>query len=342
MTKQFQVKVNLIQFCSIAYVYAVVVLFSCFSAYAFQTSQNAITSAFYKSKGKYFITNDRLSSGNDVLGVESVMSFRGDKSCSRLCYIGVTTTTSLLSSLDQEDAKKNKISEVTQRKKEEIITWLESILPKHPEDQLCMSGDVGAIFVYTFLDHSINGYYDSLLNSPDQLASTAHDFLTSANHATASMVESSFLAESSPSGVPVWFDTMNSAPFGIIPFSSSLPIVHHITYAPVISTSGMAFFLLASTWIFCGYFTGAFLFENTLECSVTHAISKTAQTWAFTCAIMVALAYESDSIVGCVDCLHKSVGLTKADSDFIFDSLSVLLMWRFTISSLLGSGRDDT
>lgn len=55
---------------------------------------------------------------------------------------------------------------------------------------------------------------------------------------------------------------------------------------------------------------------------------------------MLGIALGSDSLIGSVDCLHKSVGLTKADADYIFDSLSVLLMWRFILSSFLGY--DDT
>lgn len=55
---------------------------------------------------------------------------------------------------------------------------------------------------------------------------------------------------------------------------------------------------------------------------------------------MLSIAYASDSWYGCVDCLHQSVGITKADADYIFDSLSVVLMWRFILSSFLGTGSD--
>jgi len=60
---------------------------------------------------------------------------------------------------------------------------------------------------------------------------------------------------------------------------------------------------------------------------------------------MVALALGSDTLMGwCMDCRKfQSVGgLTRADADYIFDSFSVLLAWRFVFSSMLGfNGGDD-
>lgn len=138
---------------------------------------------------------------------------------------------------------------------------------------------------------------------------------------------------------PVWFDTLNSAPFGTIPLSSALPIAHHIQYAPAMSEAGAASVLLCTFWLISGYFTGAFKFKNTLECTTDKALIVTAQTWFITCLFMFAVAFGSDWVVGnFVDCLHKSVGLTVADEDYILDSLSVLLMWRFTVSSFFGYG----
>jgi hypothetical protein len=218
-----------------------------------------------------------------------------------------------------------------------IQSWVESKLPAPPEDQLTMGGDIGSIFFYTFLDHTINGMYDDWLNSPEVIVS----------HSASAAIESSFAASSeimnsfSGNSLPVWFDTMSSAPFGNIPLTSTLPISHHINYAPAVDTIGMASVLLASTWMLCGYFTGAFRFKNTLECSTSRAILVTTKTWVFTTILMLLIAYASDFFVGSMDCLHKSVGLTTADYDYIVDSLSVLLMWRFTLGTVLGSGEDS-
>lgn len=223
-----------------------------------------------------------------------------------------------------------------------LKSWIHSALPPPPEDQLTFSGDVGSIFLYTFLDHAVNGMYDDWLNSPEVLVGqSASAALESSFAASADLSNSLTQTPLTGNSFPVWFDLTNSAPFGNIPLSSALPIAHHIHYAPAIQTAGMASVLLATTWMICGYFTGAFKFKNTLECSPTKAITATALNWFFTCVVMFAIAYASDSFVGSIDCLHKSVGLTKADEDFILDSLTVLMVWRFTLNSVLGYGHDD-
>jgi hypothetical protein len=224
---------------------------------------------------------------------------------------------------------------------DKIKSWIESKLPAPPEDQLCMSGDIAAIFLYSYIDHTVNGMFNTMLNAPPEVKSGVGSASLAIQTASSEFADVAGVDLGSSAGnLPVWFDTMNSAPFGTIPLTSALPLEHHITYAPAISTAGMSAVLLSSTWLICGYFTGVFQFRNTLECSTRRAISMTAWNWLFTCIVMAAIAYGSDYMVGCVDCLHKSVGLTKADADYIFDSLSVLLSWRFILSSFLGYGDD--
>lgn len=220
-----------------------------------------------------------------------------------------------------------------------IQSWVESTLPPPPEDQISFAGDIGSIFLYTSLDHIVNGMYDEWLNSPDVLVSKSASAAIEASFSATSDLANSITQEPfTGNSFPVWFDLKNSAPFGNIPLSSSLPISHHIQYSPALDTAGMAAVLLASSWMVCGYFTGAFNFKNTLECSPNRAIIAVTKNWFFTVLLMFVIAYASDTFVGCVDCLHKSVGLTKADEDFILDSLSVLLVWRFTLNNALGYG----
>jgi hypothetical protein len=208
-------------------------------------------------------------------------------------------------------------------------------LPPPPEDVFILSGDIAALFLYSFLDHFMASLYDSALNSPDAVNTiSAHAALE--YFATAATEMS---GTPTASTLPVWFDTVSSAPFGIIPLSTALPIHHHVQYAPIISTAGMASVVLCSSWLACGYLTGAFRFSNTLG-STQRALAVTAVTWAGTCMIVVSMAYGSDILMGNIDGLHKTVGLTKADVDYIFDSLSVLLIWRFLWSSFFGSGED--
>lgn len=224
--------------------------------------------------------------------------------------------------------------------KQKIRSWITPKLPPPPEDQISLSGDVATIFTYSFLDHMVSGMYDSTINSPEIFsAGSALGTIESSSAASADFTG----YDSAGGGLPVWFDTLNSAPFGTVPLSAALPIEQHTAYAPAFGTAGLSAVLLTSTWLFCGYFTGAFQFKNTLQCSTRHAMKITAKNWFFTAIVMISLALGSDHFVGCVDCLHKSIGLTKADTAYIFDSLSVLLFWRFITSSLLGydDGKDS-
>lgn len=224
-----------------------------------------------------------------------------------------------------------------ENKVKKLGSWLSAKLPPPPEDQLSMIGDIGCLFLYSFLDHFVNKLYDKWMNSPLVI-----DFLSASaaieSSSAANLEYSSNLMDGglSMSSLPVWFDTYSSAPFGTIPLRSALPIEHHITYAPAIEAAGMASVLMSCAWLCSGYFTGAFQYKNTMECSTNHALVVTAKTWIFSSLIMLGIAWFSDSAVGCVNCLHKSVGITKADADYIFDSLSVLLIWRYILSSFFG------
>ena len=113
------------------------------------------------------------------------------------------------------------------------------------------------------MDHSLNSWYEMTLNEPQLLlsASSAHAAIESASAVSADI--SGY--DTAISGLPVWFNALNSAPFGNIPFNAALPIEHHITYAPAIATAGLSSVVMASTWLLCGYFTGAFHYKNTLE-----------------------------------------------------------------------------
>lgn len=239
--------------------------------------------------------------------------------------------------LGMSSLQREKSNEEKSKTRKRVSSFLATKLPPPPEDQLSMIGDIGCLFLYSFLDHFVNKLYDKWMNSPSNI-----DFLSPSaaieSSSAASLEYSSNLISGSlsTSSLPVWFDPYSSAPFGNIPLSSALPLEHHITYAPAIEATGMASVLLCCSWLLSGYFTGAFRFQNTVECTTDRAILVTAKTWIFSSLIMLGIAWFSDSAVGCVNCLHKSVGITKADADYIFDSLSVLLTWRYILSSFFG------
>lgn len=140
--------------------------------------------------------------------------------------------------------------------------------------------------------------------------------------------------------LPVWFDPtqLNDCGHWLVRTTVEVP------YAPAIAASGLAFVSIATSWIICGYFTGAFMMRSTLECDTSQSLTVTAKTWACMAIIMVGLALGSDALWGQLDLVHPLStpargGLTKADADFIFDSLTVLAWWRFMYNWLLGYRR---
>mmetsp|Transcript_3690 Transcript_3690/g.7149 ORF Transcript_3690/g.7149 Transcript_3690/m.7149 type:complete len:281 (+) Transcript_3690:162-1004(+) len=201
-------------------------------------------------------------------------------------------------------------------------------LPPAPEDTIALGGDMIALFVYSYLDHTVNDLYLNAVAEVDNVA----DLVTLPNPTN---------SEGLTASLPVWFDPANLNTFG-----HNWLAIHNIDipYAPAIAHSGLAFVSLATSWIVCGYFSGAFLTRNTLECKPSQAMVVTLQTWVGTCCLMVLLALGSDALWGALDSINALSapargGLTKADADFIFDSLTVLAFWRFMFNWLLGYRR---
>ena len=95
-----------------------------------------------------------------------------------------------------------------------------SILPPPPEDQLIMSGDILALFIYSFMDHSMNHMYLTMIQSSgvDQasMLDPLRDF-TAFHH------------------LPVWFDQLSSAmmPEHLLTIMS----VANINYSPLLSSA---------------------------------------------------------------------------------------------------------
>ena len=73
---------------------------------------------------------------------------------------------------------------------------IKDFLPPLPEDHMALSGDVLALFVYSYLDHTVSALYAE--------ASTID---------VADLVATSTSAENAPS-LPVWFDPTHLNEFG--------------------------------------------------------------------------------------------------------------------------------
>lgn len=136
--------------------------------------------------------------------------------------------------------------------------------------------------------------------------------------------------------LPVWFDMTHLNEFG-----HWLNDVPQAGYAPALASGGLAFVAISTCWMISGYFTSAFLYKNTIECPPKTAVLTTGKTWLLMAILMVGLAWGSDAMWGQLDGVNPLSdpargGLTKADADYIFDSLSVLAFWRWLFNYLLG------
>mmetsp|Transcript_23503 Transcript_23503/g.49627 ORF Transcript_23503/g.49627 Transcript_23503/m.49627 type:complete len:314 (+) Transcript_23503:125-1066(+) len=229
-----------------------------------------------------------------------------------------------MSSIPDEDDLLSPPELLLKKVTSQITKFQKQILPPLPEDHLALSGDVVALFVYSYLDHIVNQLYLQAIaiDLPESIISTATD-------------------PESPTSLPVWYDLshVREFPHWLIHTSPIPP-----PYAPAIAHPGLAFVTISTCWILSGYFSGAFLHKNTLECPASRAITVTGKTWVAMAVLMVALALGSDAMWGMLDGVNPLSepargGLTKADADFIFDSLTVLAFWRFFFHWLLGDDR---
>ena len=197
--------------------------------------------------------------------------------------------------------------------------------PPPPEDQLVLTGDILALFVYGISDHLIAREVSNIMlntaDSPEKVMQLAKDS-----------------GEEILNSMPVFVDT-NQIPSQQLTqaLQSTLRDNSHLVahYSPVLQSTGVACCLLAASWLLAGWYHQAFSFRHTLNCQTTTTLRVTLQTWLTTCLMMVSVVALSHILCGC------DVFLTRGDSDYIFDSLTVLVLWRFMINRMLGWSRDE-
>jgi len=224
--------------------------------------------------------------------------------------------------------------------------------PPFPEDQFVMTGDLLSLFVYAFTDHFVCrdlAQYLTAMTSDRQAAVWAIGDRAGSS-ALAGPDVAATATDHVLTSVPVWLDSTQ---------------IHHrdhvlhvllddrtITqYSPLLESAGMAACALAGAWLVSGWIHSAFQYKNTLECDTDRALAVTAQTWFTTTLLMLGGVAATNSIF-----LSSSSAaaanefwwqtFSKGDVDYIFGALSVVCLWRFIASSMLGSGgggggRDD-
>lgn len=179
-------------------------------------------------------------------------------------------------------------------------------LPKSPEDGTVISGDFGAIFLYSYIDHFTNHAYAKYLTEEHNMNLESFGL-----HA-------------------IWLDrTLNH---GYLPPTLE-PLVSGSTpcYSNMLASSGICAVMMVTTWAVSGYFTGAFLFENTIMCDARRALVTTGKTWAIACAMMLGIVVTGNALCGC-PMHYGQFTLTKTDAEYIFDSMSVLVTWRYVLN----------
>jgi hypothetical protein len=224
-----------------------------------------------------------------------------------------------------------------------------------PQDSIVLSGDILALLVYTYLDHYMNSLVLEARNTAITTAS-ADVILNTLLHSPPSVSISSSISSLITTTPSTTTDSMVS-------LVSS--------YAPAVAAPGMAFVILSSGWVGCGILSGAFQYSNTRDCDPTWAMIVTLRTWAGMALLVVLIAYLSDATVArnvfhpattlplldygtyysdelrhvvlqpyinehTGDASDPRGGITRADADYVFDSLSVLAFWRLMYNWMLG------
>mmetsp|Transcript_18977 Transcript_18977/g.24659 ORF Transcript_18977/g.24659 Transcript_18977/m.24659 type:complete len:273 (-) Transcript_18977:233-1051(-) len=223
-------------------------------------------------------------------------------------YRSVPVTVLGMSSIQQDNNEKENKNE---QQIKSVFEWeklkeeMREKLPKAPEDVLTMSGDIGSLFLYCYLDHFVN-------------------------HAYTKFLKVSHVIDAEKFGAhSVWLDPTALPPILQPVHWSELPC-----YSKMMSEAGISSVLIVSSWLIAGYFTEAFCFENTISCDARRSLMVTGKTFLLACAFIVSSTMIGNSLCGCPSTHSLAFSLTKTDADLIFDSVTVLLTWRFVTNSI--------
>ena len=202
--------------------------------------------------------------------------------------------------------------------------------PPAPEDIFVMIGDLLSLCVYGISDHFFCQVVARMM-----VRETLADPMHHLSSAAAAQVSSGGALQSPSLQTPVWLDLNTPYTDHVLEINLSNQLVNQ--YSPLLEPMGAATCLLIACWILAGWLHQAFSFRNTLDCSTERALTVTVQTWLTSCALLFGIVLMSQKLCGC-DHFYM---LKRGDMDYIVDSASVLILWRFLASYLLGSGVDE-
>jgi len=247
---------------------------------------------------------------------------------------------------DDDDENNNNIEEPI------FDQYIQSFIPPPPEDQFMMTGDVTVLFLYAFTSHYLNNFVvDSVISHSNSIQDAVN--------ALDPMGEITNLQQ------PVWvsideYDMTQN----VLTLTAKDCLMNH--WGPLFSTVGSASVALCTCWLLAGWWHRAFLFQNTVECDTGSALIKTIQTWLSMALLMILLTMGWNELIThfppvVVDgaSVHTDFGsitagatvvsssaavdhhhhvdyiMTKADSMFLIDSMTVLISWRFMANTFI-------
>lgn len=195
----------------------------------------------------------------------------------------------------------------------------ESKLPPPPEDSIVLIGDLAVLSIYALTSHSLNNWIvqGTLLAGATNIPQAVHS-LDPTGDVLGNLAVPVWLEDASPHVLQnIWMVQAQDS------------LLDH--YGPLFCTEGSSWVVLASAWLVAGYWGGAFLWKNSLDCETSRALIKTVQTWA----IMLVLLAMSTLLVNQFLLPGHSVTWTKADVIFLIDSATVLIAWRYIVNSMM-------
>jgi hypothetical protein len=212
--------------------------------------------------------------------------------------------------------------------------YIKSLIPPPPEDQFIMTGDVAVLFLYAFTSHYLNNFVvDSVISHSDSIQE--------AISALDPMGEITSLQQQ-----PVWVSVdQYHVTQNVLTLAAKENLMNH--WGPLFSTAGSACVALCTCWLVAGWWHRAFLFQNSLECDTGSALIKTLETWLSMALLMILLAMGCNELITLLPSglVHQIFGgvtvdsvdyvMTKADSMFLVDSMTVLIAWRFMANSFM-------
>jgi hypothetical protein len=231
----------------------------------------------------------------------------------------------------------------SKKKRRKILRqWKEDWWPQPPEDALTLSGDILSLFVYSFSEFLLQSVYlNGVFESSTSAADAAKTLDPSGTDITVA-------------ATPVWVDPTALGPHmsdQILFWDLQERVTPHFT--PMLSSVGTATVALASCWLLAGCLNKAFHMRNTLDCPTERVVQVTGQTWIISSMFMIIMACASQHLCG-DPAVAQSFNLdgelipdmnpiqawfsvlNYADAEYIFNSLGVVLIWRFLISFLVG------